>query len=89
MNGQLLSIRKRMPTATPAATTIVAQIEFAASQIRQEITKLDENETDEPLRIRFLIAFGEKPLKYRLTLIVVPLLGRIAFRSTRSGSQAR
>ena len=74
MNGELLSIRSRIATLTHAATTSVAQIEFAASQKRQEITKLDENETDEALRIRFCTALGEKPLKYCVTLIVVLLL---------------
>src|SRR5437667_12047467 len=38
--GQILTIRSRIPTGIHAATTSVAQIEFAASQNRQEVTKL-------------------------------------------------
>ena len=30
----------------------MAQIKFAASQKRQEVTKIDEKEGDEPLKIR-------------------------------------
>ena len=52
INGQLLSIRSRIATVTPAATTSVAQVEFAANQKRQEVAKPDENERDEPLTIR-------------------------------------
>ena len=70
INGQLLSIRSRSATVTPAATTTVAQIEFVANQKRQEVTKLDENERDEPLKIRLSTALGKKPLKFPSPLIV-------------------
>jgi hypothetical protein len=59
---------------THAATTSDAQIEFAASQNRQDVTKLDEKEGDEPTEIRLRPASGQKLLKYRLTLIVVFML---------------
>ena len=53
-----------------AATRIsVAQIEFAASQKRQEATKLDEKEHDKPLKIRFCPASDAKLLIYRLTVV--------------------
>jgi hypothetical protein len=52
------------------ATTSVAQIEFAASQNRQEVTKLDENEADAATEIRPCTALDEKLLMYRLTLVV-------------------
>ena len=71
INGQLLPIRSRIATVTPAATTTVAQIEFAANQKRQEVTKLDENERDETFKIRLFTVLGKKPLKFRLPLIVV------------------
>jgi hypothetical protein len=58
-------------TVTHAATTSVAQIEFAASQNRQEVTKLDENEAGAATEIRFCPALDEKLLMYCLTLIVV------------------
>jgi len=51
---------------THAATTSVAQIEFAASQNRQEVTKLDEKECEEATRIQLGTALGEKLLMYRL-----------------------
>jgi len=70
-----------------AVTTSVAQIEFAANQKRQEVAKLDENEIDESLEIRLSTAPGEKPLRYRLTLIVALLLKSYAFRSTQPQSQ--
>jgi hypothetical protein len=53
-----------------AATTSVPQIEFAASQNRQEVTKLDENEADAATEIRFCPALDEKLLMYCLTLVV-------------------
>ena len=71
INGQLLSIRSRSATVTPAATTTVAQIEFAASQKRQEVTKLAENERDEPLTIRLGTTLDKTPLKFPSPLIVV------------------
>jgi hypothetical protein len=55
-----------MAAVTPAATTSVAQIEFAANQKRHEVTKLDENES---IEIRLPTASGEMPLMYRLTLV--------------------
>lgn len=55
---------------THAATTSVAQIEFAASQNRQEITKLDEDEADAAAEIRLGTALNEKLLMYCLTLAV-------------------
>jgi len=66
IKGQLLSIRSRIAAVTPAATTSVAQIEFAANQKRHEVTKLDENES---IEIRLPTASGEMPLMYRLTLV--------------------
>jgi hypothetical protein len=81
MNGQLLSIRNRNATGTHAATRSAAQMEFAASQKRQEVTKADENETDESLRNRLCTALGERPLKYRVTLIIVLLLSEAAPRT--------
>ena len=68
--GQVLTIRSRIPTGIHAATTSVAQIEFAASQNRQEVTKLDENEADAATEIRPCTALDEKLLMYRLTLLV-------------------
>jgi hypothetical protein len=69
IKGRLLSIRSRIATVTQAATTSVAQIEFAASQKRPAVTKLDEKEGDEPLKIRPGPASGAKLLMYRLTLV--------------------
>lgn len=79
IKGQLLSIRSRIATVTHAATTSVAQIEFAASQNRQEVTKLDENEADAATEIRLSTALDKIPLKYRLALIVDLLLGVTLF----------
>jgi len=76
--GQLFAIVSRIATVAAPATTSAAQIEFAASQNRQEVTKLDEKECDEPLETLLCTAPGEKLLMYRLTLvatlIVVPML---------------
>jgi hypothetical protein len=47
----------------------VAQIEFAASQNRQEVTKLDGKETDELLEIRLCTEAGANLLMYRLTVV--------------------
>src|SRR5208283_4803148 len=84
IRGQFLSIRSRIATVTHAATTSVVQTEFAASQKRQEVTKLDEKEGDEPLKIRLCPASAPKLLMYRLTLvatlIVVLMLGSYALR---------
>src|SRR5215471_8999506 len=74
IKSQLLSIRSRIATVTHAATTSVAQIEFAASQNRQEVTKLDEKEGDAAAEIRLCTALDKIPLKYRRTLIVDLLL---------------
>jgi hypothetical protein len=52
-----------------AVTTSVAQIEFAASQNRQEVTKLDGKETDELLEIRLCTEAGANLLMYRLTVV--------------------
>ena len=81
MKGQASIIRSRIPTVTHAATTSVAQIEFAASLNRQEVTKLAEKEGDEASEIR-LRPVDEKLLMYPLTLIVVSILANNpAFRS--------
>ena len=69
IKGQLLSIRSRIATVTHAVTTSVAQIEFAASQNRQEVTKLDGKETDELLEIRLCTEAGANLLMYRLTVV--------------------
>jgi surface antigen len=66
MRGQALIIRSRIPTATHAAATSVAQIEFAASQNRQEVTKLDAKERDEATESRLRAVSGENLLTYRL-----------------------
>jgi hypothetical protein len=80
INGQLLSIRSRIATVAPAATITVAHTEFAANQKRQAVTKLDENERDEPLNIRLCSALGKKPLKFPSPLIVAfVLLNEIGF----------
>jgi hypothetical protein len=87
--GQILTIRSRIPTGIHAATTSVAQIEFAASQSRQEVTKLNENEVDAATEIRLCTGLGKKPLKFRLLLIVVfMLLNESASRSRQPRSQA-
>ena len=70
MNGHPLTIRSRIPTGIHAATISVAQIEFAASKKRHEVTKLDENEADAATEIRLCTALDEKLLMYRLTLVV-------------------
>src|ERR1700730_1299473 len=93
IKGQLLSIRSRMAAVTPAATTSVAQIEFAANQKRHEVTKLDENEGEESIEIRLSTASGEMPLMYRLTLVatlivVLTLPNESASRSRQPRSQA-
>jgi prevent-host-death family protein len=82
INGQLLSIRSRIATVAAAVRTSVAQIEFAASQKRQEVTKLEEKERDGSAEIRLRTASGAKLLMYRLTLVatlivVLGLLERI------------
>ena len=59
IKGQLLSIRIRITTVAAATRTSVAQIEFAASQKRQEVTKLDEKERDEATEIRLCTASGK------------------------------
>ena len=74
ITGQLLSMGSRIATVTPAATTSVAQVEFEASQKRQEVTKLGENERDEALKIWLCTALGKKPLKFPSPLIVVFML---------------
>jgi hypothetical protein len=89
MKGQPLTIRSRIATVTHAATTSVAQIEFAASQNRQEVTKLDENEADAATEIRLCTALGKRPPNFRLLLIVVfMLLNESASRSRQRRSQA-
>jgi hypothetical protein len=62
INGRLLSIRSRIATVTHVVTRSVAQIEFAASQKRQEVTKLDEKEGDEALKIPLCTGAGTKLL---------------------------
>ena len=74
INGQLLAIGNRNTTVAAATSTSVAQIEFAASQKRQEDTKLDEKEHDKPLMIRVCPASDAKLLIYRLT-VVATLIG--------------
>jgi hypothetical protein len=92
IKGQLLPIRIRIATVTHAVTTSVAQIEFAASQRRQEVTKLEEKEGDELLEVRLCPASDAKLLMYRLTLVatlivVLMLLKKFASRSMRLRSQ--
>jgi hypothetical protein len=82
IKGQLLSIRSRIATVAAAVRTSVAQIEFAASQKRQQVTKLEEKERDGSAEIRLRTAAGAKLLMYRLTLVdtlivVLGLLERI------------
>ena len=69
IKGQLLSIRSRIATVMHAVTTSVAQIEFAASQKRQEVTKLDGKETDDLLEIRLCTEAGANLLMYRLIVV--------------------
>jgi hypothetical protein len=86
--GQVLTIRSRIPTGIHAATTSVAQIEFAAIQNRQLVTKLDENEGDEVAEFRLCLSSGKKLLMYRLALIVtLMLVNESAFRSRHLRSQ--
>jgi hypothetical protein len=68
--GHPFIIRSRIPAVTHAATASVAQIEFAASQNRQEVTKLDEKEADAATEIRFCTELDEKLLMYRFKLVV-------------------
>jgi hypothetical protein len=68
--GHPFIIRSRIPAVTHAATASVAQIEFAASQNRQEVTKPDEKEADAATEIRFCTDLDEKLLMYRFTLVV-------------------
>ena len=68
--GHPFIIRSRIPAVTHAATASVAQIEFAASQNRQEVTKLDEKEADAATEIRSCTDLDEKLLMYRFTLVV-------------------
>jgi len=89
MKGQALTIRSRTATVTHAAATSVAQIEFAASQNRQEVTKLDGNEADAATEIRLFTTLGKKPRKFRFPLMVVfMLLNESASRSRQPRSQA-
>jgi hypothetical protein len=93
IKGQLLSIRSRITTVAAAVRTSVAQIEFAASQKRQEVTKLNEKERDESAEIRLRPASGEKLLMYRFRLVVtlivaLMLVNECAFRSMHPRSQA-
>jgi hypothetical protein len=87
MNGHPLTIRSRIPTEIHAATISVAQIEFATSKNRQEVTKLDENEADAATEIRLCPALDKEPLKYRLLLMVVFMLRRLAFHCRQPQSQ--
>jgi hypothetical protein len=70
MNGQLLSIRNRNATGTHAATRSEAQMKFAPSQKRQEVTKADAKERDKSTEIRLCPLSGEKRLMYPLTRVV-------------------
>jgi hypothetical protein len=93
IKGQPPTIRSRIATVTHAATTSVAQIEFAASQNRQEVTKLDENEADAATEIRLCTASGKYLLTYRFRLVVtlivaLMLANQCAFRSSHPRSQA-
>jgi hypothetical protein len=88
IKGQLLSIRSRIATVTHAVTTSVAQIEFAASQNRQEVTKLDEKEGDESLEIRLCPAAGTKLLMYRLTLVATLIVVFVLSERIRFSLQA-
>jgi hypothetical protein len=89
IKGQLLPIGSRIATVTHAVTTSVAQIEFAASQKRQEVTKLDQNEADAATESRLCNALDKKLLKYRLPIIIVlMLLNESASRSRQPRSQA-
>jgi hypothetical protein len=52
----------------------VAQIEFAASQNRQEVKKLDGNAADVSAEIRLCPALNENPLMNRLIIFVTLIL---------------
>jgi hypothetical protein len=86
---QLLSIRIRITTVTAATRTSVAQIEFAASQNRQEVTKLAEKEGDEVAEFRLCPASDEKPLMYRLTLVVTLIVAFMLVNDPASRSRQR
>src|SRR5271165_1273559 len=88
IKGQLLSIPSRIATVTHAANTNVAQIEFAASQKRQEFTKLDEKEGDEPLEIRLGPASAAKLSMYRLTLVATLIVVLVLSERVRFSLQA-
>jgi hypothetical protein len=88
IKGMLLSIRSRSATVIHAATTSVAQIEFAASQKRHTVTKLDENEGDEPIKIRPAPASGAKLLMYRLTLVATLIVVLASSERIRFSLQA-
>lgn len=64
MNGQVLSIRNRKATVKQVATGSVAQMEFAASQKRQEVAKCDEYERDESIDIG-LMHYVKIPAKFK------------------------
>jgi len=83
-----LSIPSRIATVTHAANTNVAQIEFAASQKRQEFTKLDEKEGDEPLKIRLGPASAAKLSMYRLTLVATLIVVLVLSERVRFSLQA-
>jgi hypothetical protein len=89
INGQLLSIRIRITTVAAATRTSVAQIEFAASQNRQEVTKLDENEGDEVAEFWLCPASDEKLLMYRLTLVVTLIVAFMLVNDPASRSRQR
>jgi hypothetical protein len=63
-------------------------MEFAASQNRQEVTKLAEKEGDEATEIRLGPA-GEKLLMYRLTFAVTLIVTFMLLnnRASRSGQR--
>jgi hypothetical protein len=86
---QLLSIRIRITTVAAATRTSVAQIEFAASQNRQEVTKLDEKEGDEVAEFRLSPASDEKLLMYRLTLVVTLIVAFMLVNDPASRSRQR
>jgi hypothetical protein len=84
-----LSIRIRITTEAVATRTSVAQIEFAASQNRQEVTKLDEKEGDEAAEFRHCPASGENLLMYRLTLFVTLIVAFMLENDPASRSRQR
>jgi hypothetical protein len=88
INGRLLSIRSRIATVTHVATTSVAQIEFAASQKRQEVTKLDEKEGDEALKTPLCTEAGTKLLMQRLTLVATLIIFLSLYERIRFSLQA-